>query len=254
MSWLCSADPSVNHGNACKLRVGDTGSWLIDSPAYSDWYHRNGCLFWLYGIAGSGKTILCSTLIEKVQERNAADADHDLKIAYVYFSIQDLSKQTTDYLVRSLLRQLSSGRSMTWTAIAELYHKCSMVGQQPSQTALLNLLVQAVEESSRTFIMVDALDECTDKEDAFDIIIQLFERLPGKVNLLVTSRHETFIEDSLSDIDTHRWEKVPLRNAAADEDISTFVKSRMEKDRKLRKWRTLSDFIVETLISQAGGM
>lgn len=189
-----------------------------------------------------------------MKERNTADAHYDFQVAYVYFSIQDQSKQSTEYLTRSLIRQLLSGRSMTWTAITELYNKCSMSGQQPSQTALLDLLVQAVEESSRTFIMIDALDECTDKEEAFDITIQLLERLPGKLNVLVTSRHETFIEDNLSEIDTQRWEKVPVRNAAVDEDISNFVRSRMEKDRKLRKWRAESDYIVDTLVSQAGGM
>jgi archaellum biogenesis ATPase FlaH len=189
-----------------------------------------------------------------VKERSAVDANYEIHVAYVYFSIQELSKQSTDYLIRSLIRQLLSGRSITWTAVTELYDKCSMGGQQPSQTALLDLLVQAVEESSRTFIMIDALDECINKEEAFDIIIQLFERLSDKLNILVTSRHESFVEEILSDIDTQLWEKVPVRNAAVDKDISNFVRSRMEKDRKLRKWRTESDYIVDILVSQAGGM
>lgn len=197
---------------------------------------------------------MCSTLIEDVRQRTEVRANHDVQVAYVYFSFQDLNKQSTDYLIRTLIRQLFSGGSITWMAITNLYDKCSMGGQQPSQTALLDLLVQAIEQTSRTFIMVDALDECIDKENAVDIILELFERLSGKLNILVTSRHETFIEDSLSDIDTQRLAKVPIRNAAVDKDISDFVRSRMEKDRKLRKWRTESDYIVETLVSQAGGM
>lgn len=197
---------------------------------------------------------MCSTLIEDVKQRAEAHAKDDVEVGYVYFSFQDLNKQSTNHLVCTLIRQLCSGKSITWTEITNLYDKCSMSGQQLSQSALLDLLVQAVEETNRTFILIDALDECTDRDDAVDAILELFERLSGKINILITSRHETFIEDSLHDIDTESLTKVAVRNAAVDKDISDFVKSRMENDRKLRKWRTESDYIVETLVSQAGGI
>jgi hypothetical protein len=60
----------------------------------------------------------------------------------------------------------------------------------------LDLLAQAVEETGRTYIMIDALDECIDKEEAVDIILELFERLSGKLNILVTSRRETLVSQA----------------------------------------------------------
>ncbi len=236
------------------MHEADTGSWLIDSPAYSDWYKNSGRFFWLYGIAGSGKTILFSTLIEDIKRRIESDAKGYVGFGYFYFDFQDTTKRSTNYLIRTLIRQLCSGDSISWTTITTLYESCSRSGQQPSQHVLLDLLVEVVDETDQTFIMIDALDECIDKEDALNTTLELFERVSGNLNILITSRHETFVEDSLCDVDTQRSAKVAVRNAAVDKDISNFVKARMEKDRKLRKWKAESNHIVESLVSQADGM
>jgi ankyrin repeat domain-containing protein 50 len=254
LNWLSTTDSSANHNSARKLHEGDTGSWLIHSRAYSEWYDTGGRFLWLYGIAGSGKTVLCSTLIEDVKRRTEADAKGDVAVGYFYFDFQDKTKQSTNNLVRTLIRQLSSSESVTWRNITCLYDKYSGSGQMPADSVLLDLLIKIIEDRDQTFILIDAFDECTEKEDAVDTIIETFSRISSKLSVFITSRPDTYIEDCLRDIDAKMVTKIAGRNAAVDKDISDFVKARMEKDRKLRRWRSEANYIIETLVNQAGGM
>jgi NACHT domain len=247
-------DPSSNHNLARKLHEGDTGRWLIDSPAYLDWYKYSGRLFWLYGIAGAGKTVLCSTVIEDVKRRIEADAKGDEALGYFYFDFQNTTKQNTSSLIRTLIRQLCSSRSMSWTRLTSLYVNASRGGQQPAESVLLDLLIEVAKGMEKTFIILDAFDECTEKEDAIDTILRLFNRLYGKANIFITSRYDTYIENGLSEVDTACLTKTAAKNAAVDKDISEYVKARMEKDRKLSRWKGQTKHIVENLVHQADGM
>lgn len=256
-SWLSTMDPSANHNTARKLHEADTGRWLTDSPPYNEWYKSSGRILWLHGIAGSGKTVLCSTVIEDVRRRHIeAGSDPDIGFAYFYFDFQESGKQSTINLIRNLIRQLCSSRSSSWSTLAKLFEEWRKSGQQPLHTVMSDLLVEVVSEMEKTFIIIDAFDECTEKDDALTMVIELFDRLSGKLNVFVTSRPESFIERSLHDLDDESQclIKIAARNAEADKDISDFVKARMEKDRKLRKWRSEADHIVDTLVEQANGM
>lgn len=45
-----------------------------------------------------------------------------------------------------------------------------------------------------------------------------------------------------------------MRNAGIDKDIADFISSRLEKDRRLRKWLPFGDKIQETLAKRAQGV
>lgn len=254
--WLSTIDPSANHNTARKLHEADTGRWLTDSPAYTEWYESSGRILWLHGIAGSGKTVLCSTLITDVRQRVEASVDPDVGFAYFYFDFQESGKQSTTNLIRNLIRQFCSSRSSSWSTLAKLFEEWKRSGQQPLHSVISDLFVEVVSDTNKTFLIIDAFDECTEKDDALNTIIELFDRLSGKLNVLITSRPESYIEQSLHDLDAESQclTKVAARNAEADKDISDFVKARMQKDRKLRKWSSEADHIIDTLVGQANGM
>ncbi|KAI0270506.1 hypothetical protein BC834DRAFT_950300, partial [Gloeopeniophorella convolvens] len=62
-TWLCPPDPSTNHNVACKTRHDSTAAWFIRSKVFEEWKSA-GCLLWIHGKLGSGKSVLCSTIIE----------------------------------------------------------------------------------------------------------------------------------------------------------------------------------------------
>jgi adenylylsulfate kinase-like enzyme len=58
------ARPLCNYQKALKQRQHDTGLWCLDREQYASWKTDDASLLWQYGIPGSGKTILSSTILQ----------------------------------------------------------------------------------------------------------------------------------------------------------------------------------------------
>lgn len=56
--WLCKTDSSIDHIAARAKHESETGKWFIHSEEYLNWKQASGSFLWLYGIPGSGKSIL----------------------------------------------------------------------------------------------------------------------------------------------------------------------------------------------------
>jgi predicted ATPase len=67
-SWLSAPDSSTNYHKAHKQRQAKTGRWLLESAKFAEWEESAASRLWLYGIAGCGKTILSSTVIEHLRQ------------------------------------------------------------------------------------------------------------------------------------------------------------------------------------------
>ena len=51
LRWLCSADPVVNHSNACSKRKPATGNSSMQSQELAIWWKDENQFLWLYGIS-----------------------------------------------------------------------------------------------------------------------------------------------------------------------------------------------------------
>jgi predicted ATPase len=68
VDWLSPLDPEITHAAARQRHEPHTGTWLFQSGKYQRWRSRDIHHLWLYGKAGCGKTVLCSTVIEDIRE------------------------------------------------------------------------------------------------------------------------------------------------------------------------------------------
>ena len=50
LHWLSNEDPSISHNRAVQRKQEGTGSWYLDSEAFSRWRKSSHSLAWLYGI------------------------------------------------------------------------------------------------------------------------------------------------------------------------------------------------------------
>jgi hypothetical protein len=71
LKWLGKSvpDPSQEHNAARDKHENGTGSWLVDSDELRNWAAKKNSFPWLSGGAGSGKSLLCSTVIEHLKAR-----------------------------------------------------------------------------------------------------------------------------------------------------------------------------------------
>jgi hypothetical protein len=252
LDWLSTVDPSANHNAARKAHQPRTGSWFLDSNEYLSWYKAPDMLLWLHGLPGAGKTVLCSTVIEDIKRRNENSVD--ARCAYFYFDFRDRSKQTVEGMLRSVLRQLASYEASLPRSIAEIHRAHARQGHQPTQEALIDTLYSIAERTHRTFIVIDALDECTELDEALDLLLALVDGSRTILSILVTSRELDDIGEALKDVPPHKLKHMSIQNRRDNADIDLFIRTQVEKNRKLRRWRNQKSQIINVLSDGAHGM
>ena len=113
------------------------------------------------------------------------------------------------------------------------------------------MLSLVCETFSNIFIVVDALDECSETDGNRENFMTELLKLPPKTRLLVTSRHIASIESKIKG-DSF----VEIR--ADDDDVKSFLQNYISQHRELaaliKRRDCLEDKIVNTVLSKSKGM
>ena len=112
--------------------------------------------------------------------------------------------------------------------LVDLYESCGEV-HQPSDEELQNVLRDILDRFSNAYIMIDALNECTDREKTLNWANKLISesdthRKPANVHIVITSRPERDIYEVFAALDPH---SVDAGEANAN-DIADYLKLHME--------------------------
>jgi hypothetical protein len=111
------------------------------------------------------------------------------------------------------------------------------------------------EELPATYLILDALDECTDREE----LINMIEIVAGwqleSLHMIVTSRKERDLQSSLESL-VGASNIIPLQSTVVDEDIRKYVRHRISVDKKLKMWQggDMQKEIETVLMEGAHGM
>ena len=139
--------------------------------------------------------------------------------------------------------------------LVNLYAHCGNGHQEPTLDDLQNTLQEMLDGFSSTFIILDALDECTEREKLLNWIqTVILENLEKDINLglhlIVTSRPEQEIEDKLKP-----YHYLDLAKEAENHDLVTYLDYQLQNDSDLKKWNfDTQEQIKWTLMKQADGM
>ncbi|KAH9168672.1 hypothetical protein EDB89DRAFT_1990510 [Lactarius sanguifluus] len=102
--WLAPPDPSTNYNIARDTAHEKTAMWFFQRSIFRDWM-ATGSFMWIHGKPGSGKSVLCSSIIQVVM--HLRDAGLAL-VAYFFFDFRDDTKKYPRGLLSSLVCQLSA--------------------------------------------------------------------------------------------------------------------------------------------------
>ncbi|KAF2706267.1 HET-domain-containing protein, partial [Pleomassaria siparia CBS 279.74] len=256
--WLSAPDPSANYLKALKQRQDETGRWFLRCDSYAKWDANVDVdavhFIWLYGIPGCGKTILSSTILHDVLQY--CDNDPDKVVLYFYFDFNDVQKQNPQLMLYSLVRQLLQQSAKIPTSLNTLFLKCDNGSQQPSVDVLMDVMQQMMQEFAHVYVVLDALDECSEREELMGVLETMAEWQLKHLHVLVTSRKERDIESSLETF-IDGQDCICLQSELVDRDIQIYVQQRLENDKRLSKWRkdvALRQEIETVLMKGARGM
>lgn len=168
--------------------------------------------------------------------------------AFYFFDFSNDVKTKTSSCLRSIILQLAEQKADT-TSLEALQRTYAM-GTPPSQE-LLDVLKSMSCKLDRLYIVVDALDECTDQDELFDLITAIRDWKLECLSILVTSRDEPGIRECL---EPTAEQEILLKNSAIDDDIRLFIVETLKKDRKLQVWSELFPEIEKALGNRARGM
>jgi recombinational DNA repair protein (RecF pathway) len=197
---------------------------------------------------------LSSTIIEHLQQ-HTDDGTRRVTV-YFYFDFKDVQKQDPELMLRSLLSQLLQHAGMIPQDLEALFSANSDGQQPPLLHALLEIVPQLMRQFTHVYIVLDALDECTQRPELMDMLETVAGWRLEIVHLLMTSRKERDIEMSLKSY-IGKDDTVCLQRDVVDEDISRYVRQRLQDDNGLVKWNKNADIRqeIETALTQgAHGM
>ena len=238
LDWLAAPDPSTNYQNACRSRHAATGSWFLEGKEFSQWKMDANSLLWLHGKAGCGKTVLSSTVITEILRQ--CSCSNGSSLAYFFFDFNDSEKQQCSQMIISVIKQLYSQSHDAMTEVESLFSSCQD-GQKSADLATLMITLQAaIRKSENTYIILDALDECSGIVDLLSVIQTMVEGSVPALHLLCTSRWLTTVEETVQNLTTSD-RMIQVQSEIVDTDISNYISHKLQTDPELKRWRNRPD-------------
>lgn len=194
-----------------------------------------------------------STIIAETVSYCSVRPKHQL--AYFYFSFIDPKRQKAESCLRTILRQLLLQRSTFPDGVRDVYLKYRY--DHPPAAAWKTALGSMIRETSTTFIIIDALDECPthggERAKLLELLRSLVASQSANLHVLVTSRKESDIEEKLTA--SPILSPISIQGEDTDIDIRTYVKAQLASDSTMSKWPEQTKLEVEeVLTTKAKGM
>ncbi|KAI9760249.1 MAG: hypothetical protein M4579_001763 [Chaenotheca gracillima] len=254
LNWLNAPDPSSNYNAACEKKQAHTGKWFLEGEEFKDWKEAANSFAWIHGNPGCGKTVLSSTIIHELLDESSRYRSS--AVGYFYFDYNDERKQDVHKCVRSLISHISLRCSDSSNGIPRaldaLYSQYDDGHSQPTSDAVLTTLRDLIQDSKHTFIVLDALDECTDIDRLMRLVKEIHEWDIPHLHLLATSRRLEKIERGLRCLTPIQR---PIQQNLVNPDIQEYIRYQLHSDSDFEKWPIMiRDEIESALMEKADGM
>ena len=225
LDWITPIDYALQQSDFISRRQAGTGQWLLDSAEFKAWVETDERTLFCPGIPGAGKTILTSIVVEELFTR--FENDGNIGIAYLYYNYRREHEQNLKDLFASLLKQFVQEQPSIPDSVKTLYDHHKGKRTRPSLDEILGILQSVAAVYSRTFIIIDALDECQISNGCRQRFLSGLFNLQEKcgANLFTTSR-------PIPDITEKFKGSTIFEIRARDEDVRQYLDSRISDSRQ----------------------
>jgi hypothetical protein len=218
------------------------------------------CIFWLNGLAGTGKSTIARTVARRHFERERLGASFffsrgggDVSHARKFFSSVAVQlAHNIPYLRQYICEAVAKRKDVVNQSLSDQWRQL-----------VLSPLSKLESDSCQPYILVvDALDEC-ENEDDIRTILHLFAEAgsleTGRLRIFLTSRPEILIQRGFQQMLDARHQDFVLHNISpplVDHDISIFLKDNLRQIREElgREAGWPGDEVVENLVRSASGL
>ena len=220
LDWLTPINYTSQQSDFIARRQKGTGQWLLSSNEFQEWLTQSGRILFCPGMPGAGKTTITSIIVDLLCNRFQNDGS--VGIAYLYCNFRRQQEQKPADLFASLLKQLIQEQPSVPESMKGLYEHHKDRRTRPSSDEILAVLHSVIRDYSRTFIIIDALDECQVSNGVRRILLSEILDLQARTgaNLFATSRFIPEIEKEFK-------RDLLLEIRASDEDVRKYLGGHM---------------------------
>lgn len=221
MQWLSPTGfPAQQHDIMTRRQKG-TGQWFLDSPKFKRWLQGSDMTLFCPGIPGAGKTITAAIVVDYLCGMAGCE---NIGVAYLFCSYKAQADQSPSSLLAALLKQLVQSRPDIAAPVIHIYEHGLKQRSRLSVDEIFAALQSVCSNYTAVHIIVDALDECADRDGARSRLIGKLRELQATadVRLMCTSR---FIPEITQKFCSNPW----LEVRASEEDVRQFVAGQMPR-------------------------
>jgi hypothetical protein len=172
-------------------------------------------------------------------------------IAFFYFDFNNKGTHP-DAVLRSLIGQISVQRPCTPNALETLFSQKASIRRSPDFSELMNTLKSIIGSFHAVYIIFDALDECPERSCILSMLKEFHNWEIRSLRLLVTSRKERDIEETLGGLVSHG---LSMAESLVKDDIRVHVSKTLHEDVQFNLFsEEEKQLIATTLIEGAHGM
>ncbi|TFL00826.1 hypothetical protein BDV98DRAFT_96448 [Pterulicium gracile] len=184
--YSLSLDHEPHHDDAYDQHVPGTGAWFLEGEKYNRWKTERNANLACVGQMGSGKTVLSSLIIEDLRETYP----NDTAVLFVYNDISRSARQSAHITLVTLfaqaLERLPHGQASP-AILRSLYrHRQIRPDSVPNKQTIKKDLTSCLGNFDRVFVVVDALDQATDRTYGSEELVKILATL--KCTTVITSR------------------------------------------------------------------
>ena len=255
---LCVVDPEVEMREieARKdLLFQDSYGWILTCDEYKNfisWTDNNPHrLLWIKGDAGKGKTMLLIGIIRELSRQLESNSH----LSYFFIQGTDSKLNTATAALRCLIwMMLVQNPSL----ISHFKKGYDPVGRRYFESNTFQALSKVFENMlddpclSRVYLIVDALDECVDKQELAELLrlISATAAKSSKVKWLVSSRYRLDIESKLRGGDGQARLDLELNAQSISRAVDAYIDHKLSM---LKYDETLRAQVADELHNRADG-
>ncbi|GCB21065.1 ankyrin repeat domain-containing protein 50 [Aspergillus awamori] len=215
---LLNTCPYEDRKNRNNRRVPGTCEWFTTHPKFTNWQqstsHDLAGLLWVSADPGCGKSVLTRYLVDEVL------CNEKQTVCYFFFKDDFPDQRNAAGALSAILHQIFVARPKLLSDT--VLKKLETDGEKLIQSfhklwdILMFVSVQEEEESKGIVCILDALDECRDRDELIEAVTMFYQRLheSRKLKFLMTSRPYPHIERLIWNLRT----KLPTIHLSGDDE------------------------------------
>ena len=166
-------------------------------------------------------SLVIDTLCKQAVDENAT-------VACFYFDFATREEQSLATILGSVLKQVVGGLSEIPPTIAKAFRDSEkVIGRQRLALEEIVEFLQDISSSQRTFICIDALDECPARQRGklLDSLNKMLQKSPGTRIFLTGRQHIR------GEVEKHLGARAAIRSITpTEDDIVVFIRAKLKED------------------------